>query len=135
MSGFEVTGVVLAILPLIVNQLDNYVQGLETLKSFRTRKYRRDLQRYLDRIKTQRALLLNTLERTLADAIDDENEIIQLINDPTGSSWKDAYIQRSLRMRLGRDYDVFIANMTELSSLLNTLCQKLNINPGSPVEV
>jgi hypothetical protein len=132
MSGIEVTGVVLAILPLIVNQLDNYVQGLEALKSFRTRRYRRDLQRYLDRIRTQQALFLNTLEQTLNDALDGEDEISNLIADPTGPLWKDGYIQMSLRKRLGRDYDVFLANMAELSSLLSILCAKLGINPLSP---
>ncbi|KAL4876888.1 hypothetical protein BJY04DRAFT_222564 [Aspergillus karnatakaensis] len=135
MSGFEVTGLVLAALPLLANKIDNYVQGLETLKSFRTRKYRRELQRYLDRIRTQRALFLNTLEQTLEDAVDDEDTILDLISHPSGHLWNAGTIQSSMRRAVGRDYDVFHSNMTELSLLLNTLCMSLNLHPESPIEV
>jgi hypothetical protein len=57
------------------------------------------------------------------------------INNPTGPLCGDKYIQMSLRKKLGRDYDVFLGNLAELSSLLQTLCGKLNINPLSPVAV
>ncbi|KAL3488394.1 hypothetical protein BJX62DRAFT_240090 [Aspergillus germanicus] len=89
MSGLEVAGVVLAILPLVVNQLENYVQGLETLKSFRNRTYRRDLQRYLNKTRTHRPQFLNTLEQVLEDAVNDEDEVSELINNPTGPLWGD----------------------------------------------
>jgi hypothetical protein len=41
MSGIELAGIALAILPLLITQLDNYMQGIETLGDFRTRRYRK----------------------------------------------------------------------------------------------
>ncbi|RHZ50645.1 hypothetical protein CDV55_102328 [Aspergillus turcosus] len=43
-TGIEATGLVLALLPLLVNQQDSYVQGLETLKSFKAKRYPRELE-------------------------------------------------------------------------------------------
>lgn len=43
-TGIEATGLVLALLPLLVNQRDNYVQGPETLKSFKAKRYPRELE-------------------------------------------------------------------------------------------
>src|SRR5947207_15985548 len=120
-AGVETVGLVLAILPLLVNQLDNYVQGLETIKSFRTRRYRRELEGYLTRLGTQQAILLNTLEQSLEGVVDCEYEVSELIQNPRGPQWKDSAFQAKLREKLGRDYDPFIGTMAQLSNLLEDL--------------
>jgi hypothetical protein len=66
----EGAGVALAILPFLLNQLDNYVQGLETLKGFRAKRYRRELDGYLSGLWTQQAIFVNTLERSLDGVVD-----------------------------------------------------------------
>ncbi|KAF7113801.1 hypothetical protein CNMCM5793_004856 [Aspergillus hiratsukae] len=77
-TGIEATGVVLALLPLLINQLDNYVQGLETLKSFTAKRYLRELESYLTNLGAQQAIFLNTLGHALKDTlIVDEATIIE----------------------------------------------------------
>lgn len=44
MSGFEIAGVILAVLPLVANQLDNYTRGIATIKGLR--QYRWELENY-----------------------------------------------------------------------------------------
>ena len=126
-TGVETAGVILAILPLVVNQLEAYVQGLETIKTFRTKRYRRELESYLTRLGTQHAIFLNTLEQLLEDVADSDDEVRDLIGNPTGPSWQDAVFQAKLRKRLGRDHDIYIKTTTILSGLLQNLSDKLGL--------
>lgn len=130
-SGIETTGVVLAILPLLVNQVDNYVQGLETLKSFRAKRYLDDLNNYLHNIQNQRVLFVNTLEQALAGIVDDLH-IGELINDPGGNPWTSPFIQRQLKQKMGRSYEPFQGKMAELAHLLTLLTEKLGLDSQLP---
>lgn len=129
-TGVETVGIILAILPLVVNQLDAYVQGLVTIKTFRTKRYRRELESYLTRLGTHRAIFLNTLEQLLEDIVDDD-EVRDLIDNPTGTLWQDAVFQETLRKRLGRDHDIYIKTMTMLSGLLQDLSNKLGLETNT----
>lgn len=122
----EATGVALAILPLLLNQLDDYVQGLQTLKSFRSKRYRRTLYEYFSNIGTQHTLFLNTLERILDGVVEYEDDIDELINNPSGGCWQRVELQKKLENKLGRSYAPFMAEMNQLSGLLQDLKAKLN---------
>ena len=127
LTGIETAGLILAVLPLIVNQLDGYVQGLQTIKTFSGKRYRRELESYLVRLGTQRAILLNTLENLLQDVVDAEEEVQVLIDDPRGVAWQNPDFQAKLRRRLGRDHDIYVRNMSLLAGLLSTLSEKLGL--------
>jgi hypothetical protein len=133
MSGIETASLVLAILPLLVNQLDNYVQGLETIKSFRTRRYRAQFESYLTKLGTHHAILLNTLELTLEGVVDHEKDISELIHNPCGAAWNDPKFQGKMRAKLGRNYEPFARNMSELASTLEELSRKLGLDPSTPM--
>lgn len=130
-TGVEAAGIILAILPLVVNQLDAYVQGLETIKTFRTKRYRRELESYLTRLGTQQAIFLNTLEHLLEDVADSDDEVRDLIGNPAGTSWQDPVFQERLRKRLGRDHDIYIKTMTMLSGILQNLSDKLGLDTNT----
>jgi hypothetical protein len=134
-TGIETAGVVLAILPLIVNQLDSYVQGIESLKGFRTRRYRRQFEEWATRLGTQRAILLNTLEQSLEGVVDYDDDISELINNPLGPLWRDPSFQKNLAKKLDRNYGAFVRTMTELSTLLETLSRKLGLQSADPLKV
>jgi hypothetical protein len=124
-TGIEAAGLALAILPLLINQIDAYALGIEKIRLLR--RYRRDFKGYSMGLKTQRTILQNTLEQALEGVVDDEDEIHQLINNPQGEVWANAALQSRLRRKLNRNYDVFLQNMTSLSDLLEYLSRKLHI--------
>ncbi|GFG14133.1 hypothetical protein IFM61392_08293 [Aspergillus lentulus] len=124
MTGAEVAGLALAVLPLVVNQLDNYVRGLESIKGLR--RYRRELEGYSSTLSAQYAIFLNTLEIFLQDVVDDHDDRSELISKPGGPGWKDAQFQRRMSERLGRDYNVFTGTLTGLCGLLEGLSNKLD---------
>ncbi|RHZ55166.1 uncharacterized protein CDV56_105901 [Aspergillus thermomutatus] len=108
MTGAEVAGLALVVLPLVVNQLDNYLEG------------------YSSTLSAQYAIFLNTLEIFLQDVVDDHDDRSELISKPGGPGWKDAQFQRRMAERLGRDYNVFTGTLTGLCGLLEGLSNKLD---------
>lgn len=131
-TGIEAAGLALAVLPLFVNQIDGYVRGIEKIKGLR--RYRREFQAYSVGLRTQHAILLNTLEQALEGVVDDEDQVSELICNPQGEGWRDPGFQKRLRRRLDRNYEVFMGNMAGLSELLEQLSHKMDIN-GSDIQV
>lgn len=127
-TGIEAAGLALATLPLIVNQADNYVQGLETLKTFRSRKYRRNMEGYYNNLSTQRTILENVLERCFQGVVEYEEDISELISNPLGPLWHDPTLQKMLSKKLGRNFDNFIRTVTELAGLLEEFSKKLGLS-------
>ncbi|CAI7633069.1 unnamed protein product [Penicillium viridicatum] len=129
----EAAGVALAILPLVINQLDNYVQGLETIKSFGAKRYRRELESYSSSLGTQQAIFVNTLERALDGVVEYEDGLDELRNNPLGNLWKRQSLQTSLHEKLGRDFYPFNQMMTEIATLLEELSRKLGLDKNVSV--
>lgn len=125
-TGVEAAGLVLAVLPLLVNQLDVYARGIEKIKVLR--RYRREFADYSVGLGTQYAILLNTLEQALEGVVEDDDEVSELINHPRGECWKSPTLQSRLRLKLGRDYELFTGNTNSLLEMLERLSRKLEIS-------
>ncbi|KAL3477293.1 hypothetical protein BJX99DRAFT_257548 [Aspergillus californicus] len=126
-TGIEATGLILALLPLLVNQLDNYVQGLETLKGFTAKRYRMELDTYAGNLGAQQSIFLNTLEQALTGVIDDEDEIREWMRCPDADNWKQTAVHDMLQERLGRSFEPFVKTTIALSRLLEDIANKLNL--------
>ncbi|KAL4879922.1 hypothetical protein BJY04DRAFT_219726 [Aspergillus karnatakaensis] len=122
----ETVGLVLAVLPLLVNQLDNYARGIQHVKLLR--RYHRTLADYALKLRTQHAIFLNNLEQALDGVVDDDDQIQDLINNPDGDPWKDPVLQQNLRRKLDRNCDYFLENMASLYSMLIRLAKKFDLN-------
>ncbi|KAJ5771845.1 hypothetical protein N7520_002374 [Penicillium odoratum] len=125
MSGFEAAGLALAILPLLINQLDGYVQGIETLGDFRTKRYRGKLDYYATNLGSQQTIFINTLERSLESVIEYEDGVDSLGDDELKALWEKPSVQSLLQRKLGRSYMPFLRNMNQLSFLLKDLSRRL----------
>ncbi|KAJ5961322.1 uncharacterized protein N7479_008472 [Penicillium vulpinum] len=129
----EAAGIALAILPLLINQLDNYVQGLEVIKSFGAKRYRRELESYSSSLGTQQAIFVNTLERALDGVVEYEDGLDELRNNPLGNLWKRPSLQASLHKKLERDFNPFNQKMIKIATLLEELSRKLGLDKNVPV--
>ncbi|KAJ5089480.1 hypothetical protein N7532_008164 [Penicillium argentinense] len=129
----ETAGVALAVLPLLLNQMDNYVQGIETFKLLRSKRYRRELEWYRTNLKTQETILKNILLGLVNGVVEYEDEVDDMINNPLGYLLRSECLRSSLRQKLGISFDPFIQMMTEFSNLLNDLYRKLGWKTGSSV--
>ncbi|KAL2811571.1 hypothetical protein BJX63DRAFT_433248 [Aspergillus granulosus] len=127
MSGIEIAGVVLAVLPLIINQVDNYARGLETLRLFRKQRYLREFNGYATQLNTQQTLLRNTIERLLEDVVEYEHDLPRLMTNSDETLWQSKALEKEVKSKLEHDYDIFIANMANLLELLQTLRARLGL--------
>jgi hypothetical protein len=124
----------LALCPLMLNQLDNYVRGLQTIKSFRTRRYREHLERYATMLGGQHAILVNTMGRALGDAVS-PGDLRDLLSSPGDIPQKNPRLEDAMRGRLGCDYEVFAATMGQASKILEELASRLNWKSTNPTAV
>lgn len=83
MSGIEAAGLVLAVFPIVVNGLQHFTEGVETIKCWR--RYQRELAKYSRTLETQRIVYLNTIESLFEGIIQYSDELEALIDDPEGA--------------------------------------------------
>lgn len=133
-TGVETASLTLAVLPLLLNQLDNYVQGLETLKTFRAKRYLREMEGYLSNLGTQQAIFLNTLEHAVDGIVDNDCDSNWIV-DTEGDFLSSPVIQAKLQEKFGRDYGPFTKTLKELSKLLEELDEKLGLRTECPMDV
>jgi hypothetical protein len=131
--GVETVGLVLAVLPLLVNQLDNYTRGIQQIKLLR--RYHRTLADYTLKLRTQHTIFLNNLEQALDGVVHDDDQIRDLINDPDGDPWKDPVLQQNLLRKLDRNYEYFLENMSSLHSMILHLAKKLDLDLANQMNV
>lgn len=125
----EVASFVLAVLPLLVNQLDAYIQGIETIKSLRTRRYRRELKSWHTNLSSQRAIFENNFLILLSDVDELEDDVAEFLKRSKGQrQWTSAPLDKHLRTRLLGNYDIYMANMEELRDLLSQLREKFGLS-------
>ncbi|KAL1846840.1 hypothetical protein Plec18170_008982, partial [Paecilomyces lecythidis] len=127
MTGIEAVGIVLGILPLIINQLDNYVQGVETVRLFQHRRYRRFIERNASILAGEHAILLNTIE-TLLKHVTSDAELRELVANPSGRGWASESLGDKIKGQLGRDYQPFMGVLNETLATLQELSKRLGVD-------
>ena len=131
MSGIEAAGLVLAVFPIVVNGLQHFTEGVETIKSWR--RYQRELGKYSRTLETQRIVYLNTIERLLEGIIQSNDELEAFMEDPGAAlSHKRQYEER-LRTRLGRSYGNYNRIMGDMLDALRAARKELGIDEDGKV--
>ena len=135
-SGIEVVGLTLAVLPLLINQVDGYVQGCERLKLLNDRKYFHQHKRWKLQLETEQIFLNNALETVLYDEVV-KSKVKMFFDNPRPESrpWDAVALEAALQSRLGPLYAIFKNNLTEVELALGKVCKKLDIDPTCPQEV
>ncbi|KAK3990926.1 hypothetical protein QBC44DRAFT_224711, partial [Cladorrhinum sp. PSN332] len=130
MSGFEVAGVVLGSIPLVISALEHYSNGITILQ--RWRKYRRELDSLIRKLKLERAKLLNICEKLL-DGLVPLSQFKIMITNPESDLWKDHEIQSRIRMRLPGTYDLFLETLLVVNTAIQDMAKRLDSqNGGNP---
>lgn len=123
MSGFEIAGIVLGSIPLVISTLENYGAGLSTLQRFR--KYRRELQSLIRNLETERIKLQNVCEKLLIGLVP-HSRIEALINNPMGDLWKEEETLHKIQFRLGKGFKMFEATMSDLKTMIDEMTRRID---------
>lgn len=124
MSGFEIAGVVLGSIPLIVSTLENYKTGVRTIQ--RWRRYGKELQSLIRNLETERAKLQNVCEKLL-DGVVRPSQIDSMVGDPYGPLWLEESIQKEIRVRLWRDWDAFERTLKDIQESIKEIEERLEV--------
>ena len=130
MSGFEVAGIVLGSVPILVSALQLYIKGASTLQKWRF--YTRELKSLIRSLETEQTKLQNVCERLLVNIVPETN-IEDMINDPFGPLWKDETTARKIHERLWRSAKVFKDNVLDMNEAVEEIKEKLSLGPDGKV--
>ncbi|EWG41497.1 hypothetical protein FVEG_03600 [Fusarium verticillioides 7600] len=131
MSGFEVAGIVLGSIPIVVSALQCYMNGLGTLQNFRS--YKRILKSLILTLKTEHVNLQNICEKLLT-GIAPQTRIEEMIRDPFGDLWREEEILNKLRLRLWSSLQVFDDRVQDMREAIEEMMEKLNVGTDGKVE-
>ncbi len=104
MSGFEVAGIVLGSIPLVISALEHAGEGISTIK--RWLKYKRELESLIRYLRTERLKLQDVCEKLLIGLVP-TSEIEAMINDPQGELWLREEVEKKVRARLWKASGLF----------------------------
>ncbi|KAG9556095.1 hypothetical protein KCU71_g11694, partial [Aureobasidium melanogenum] len=126
MSGMEVAGLVLAVIPLFISAIEHYEDGLRTVRVLKLVVYRQELTHYRTKLMTEYGLYNNALEELLVDVVT-PLELRNMIDQGYGPLWKDAALEDKLRKRLGRTYHTYFLVMKQMQEVMARIASLLDI--------
>ncbi|KAK1758825.1 hypothetical protein QBC47DRAFT_436008 [Echria macrotheca] len=124
MSGFEVAGVVLGSIPIVVSALEFYIKGLGTMG--RWRRFTVELNSLVLKLRTEEAKLQNVCEKLLRGIVDDDH-IYAMLQDPLHPMWTEPKTVAHLRRRLWRHLKLFEENVKGMDQAMGEMRRKLGI--------
>jgi len=134
MSGVEIAGLVLAVIPLVISALEHYEEGFSTLSEWWM--YRTAYLNFSRQFSIQTVFLKNHLESLLSELSMSQAEMQELLADDPGggdeSKWKNPELEKRLRQRLpDQTYVLYLQTVTSMLGTMRQVQSKLSIVDGS----
>ncbi|KAF2262113.1 hypothetical protein CC78DRAFT_546154 [Lojkania enalia] len=124
MSGVEVAGIALAVLPLFVSALEDYERGLDPIKSFM--RWERELPKYIRKLRNQHVHYEQTL-RCLLEPITTEFELAEMLSEPNGQLWRNSGVSDRLEDRLQEAYKAYQNTIVDIDRIMKKIAAKLDL--------
>lgn len=128
MSGFEIAGAVLGAIPLVISALESYKNGVLLIQRYRS--YENEIQLLIRNINIERVRLQNVCEKLL-DGLAPSSQIDAMVENPGGGLWMDEEIQKKIRARLWRSWDVFEQTLRDILVAITDISKR--VGSGSDV--
>ena len=122
MSGFEVAGIILGSIPLVISTLEHYKNGISMIQRYK--RYERELQRLIRNLATEKAKLQNVCEKLL-DGIIPPSRIDDMVENPGGDLWVRDDTQKAIRTRLWKSWNVFEETLRDIQTATDEMYEKL----------
>jgi hypothetical protein len=131
MSGVELAGLVLGVLPLLIQGIESYNEGLDPIKSFM--RWEKELPHFIRKLRNQHVHYSQTIGILLAP-ITEEIELAEMMTDPGLSRmWRDQEIAARLRDRLQDSYDAYQSTMLDIERITKKIASKLDLDRADEV--
>jgi hypothetical protein len=131
MSGFEIAGIVLGSIPLILAGLEFYANGIAVSKRYV--KYRVHFDDLVGDLRTEHVLFENTIN-TLLIGVVPSRDMADFLANPCGDDrWKEKKFEIKLKERLGRSYESYMVTIIQMNRTTATFREKLKLDPFGKV--
>ncbi|KAK4450353.1 hypothetical protein QBC34DRAFT_494000 [Podospora aff. communis PSN243] len=120
MSGFEVAGIAIGSIPIIVSALKASNNALKPGPIHRWRFYARELKLLMRKLEVEHLKLLTVFERLLNGIVPD-SQIDIMTNNPFGPLWKDPTTAERIQKRLGPSADAFESGVQEIREAMEEI--------------
>ncbi|KAF5525098.1 hypothetical protein CGCA056_v002794 [Colletotrichum aenigma] len=131
MSGFEVAGVVLGTIPLVISALEHYKQGISTIRTWRN--YNRELRILILSLETERVRFQDVCEKLLVGLVS-PCQIESMVEDPFGPAWQEDVIQAKIKARLWRSFSIFEDVVKDMEEATKEMMKKLDLQPDGKIK-
>jgi hypothetical protein len=123
MSGLEIAGVILGVIPILQLALDQFhSQRFKALV-----KYQQTIRSLTRKLALEHAQFHSTCERLLTPLVSEER-VAELLSNPKGSMWDDPDLEEDLKDHLGeRKYELYVDTIKELATLIIDLREDLGL--------
>ncbi|KAF6805722.1 hypothetical protein CSOJ01_09290 [Colletotrichum sojae] len=125
MSGFEVAGLALGSIPVIVSALKVYPDGISNMRRWRS--YERELRNLGIKLGVEHLELQTLLQNLLVGALP-HSRIENMIKDPFGPDWKKDEFHDVLRLRLWRSPELFESVIVDIKLAMDQIQSKLKLD-------
>ncbi|KAI0396857.1 hypothetical protein F5Y17DRAFT_418115 [Xylariaceae sp. FL0594] len=132
MSGFEIVGVVLGSIPLVISALEHYEKAFKMYRRLRRRE--KEIHSLARSLSTEQSILRNTSETLLAGIVDPE-DLQHLIADPFGPLWQAPHIQALVERRLDHTATSFRTLVLRMREEIAGMRLKLGVSHDSELEL
>jgi orotate phosphoribosyltransferase-like protein len=124
MSGIEVVGIVLGALPIMMNGIEKYSDGLSAAK--RLLHPRKELRNMHRTIRTELQVFRNTAV-ILLHRIATEAQVRALVQKPTSILWKKPGFETQMQDMLGSSYFIWCEVMADISNAIKEIGVELGL--------
>lgn len=124
MSGIEVAGLALGVLPIVLEVVKSYkatAGRLNTLRHYVHAAFNLRLK-----YKLEESSFRNECQHLLAIIIDDESDLLQMLRDTDHTLWRDHKAETRLRQLLGQDYELCEDIVVEIRDILRETKDELS---------
>jgi len=127
-TGVELAGLILATFPIIVNALENYGEGLETMKDWA--RFRLDFHSFLNDFIRQQIFFRQHIEDLLSSVVDSEYTMGIMLDDPDDEQWQSSALEEKLKQRLPgkQEYETYMTTVSSILDILEKIQKKLKIS-------
>ena len=129
MSGFEIIGVVLGGLPLVIKAAEDYKKGLEPLVKWR--KYKFEFRRFVNDVDIEKQGFDALVDRLLQYTDLSTEQKQKLLTGQYQDGWCHAEVDTALRRRLGNSYDACMYLLESMNADLLRLQAMLSLKDGT----
>ncbi|KAF5590823.1 uncharacterized protein FSUBG_10687 [Fusarium subglutinans] len=125
MSGFEIAGIVLGSIPLLISAIEHYSDSLDRATAFF--KWKDGLNSTLREFWYQHSSFELTLRKILKD-VASPTEIEEMIGDPHHELWKSQDLAQALQGMLKSTYKPYISTIKDMYTCMKRLASHLDID-------